>query len=328
MTPVRLRVSQTGYRELSRAGSVVSGEARVRDDSPVIIYIIGTGRSGSTVLDTILGSAESAVGVGELRNLHRAYHASDHTCSCGARASECEYWSKVLLEWTDSQGSLVDLDRYEALRVRTERPARALFRCLVPSLRSPLSASYGALTASLFETIARVSKAAFVIDSSKTPARALVLVAGIGLEVRIVHLVRDSRGYVWSRVRDGEITNRAVVQSSITWLVSNLTAQLVCTCAGRARSLRVVYEQLGTDPAGFVSRLGSLSGGEFDTVTTRLCSDASFAPEHCVAGNRLRNRGTFQVRIDEAWKDEMPSRSCRVVWFLTGWLARAYGYHR
>src|SRR5437773_1697066 len=48
-----------------------------------VIYIMGAGRSGSTLLDTILASHPEVVGVGELVNLHSAGWTAKEICACG-----------------------------------------------------------------------------------------------------------------------------------------------------------------------------------------------------------------------------------------------------
>ena len=62
--------------------------------TPKITYILGAGRSGSTVLERLLSSAPDVVGVGEVATLWRQ-PLSDLTCSCGAPAPECAFWTDV-----------------------------------------------------------------------------------------------------------------------------------------------------------------------------------------------------------------------------------------
>ena len=60
----------------------------------VIIYIAGYGRSGSTVLDMLLGSDDHAIGLSELTHVF-GYWSNDLPCSCGKRIRQCEMWKKV-----------------------------------------------------------------------------------------------------------------------------------------------------------------------------------------------------------------------------------------
>ena len=64
-----------------------------------IIYIVGAGRSGSTVLDTVLGNHPDAVSVGELSNLHRSGWVNNEFCACGEPADGCGFWNEVRSAW-------------------------------------------------------------------------------------------------------------------------------------------------------------------------------------------------------------------------------------
>src|SRR5262245_28833668 len=64
-----------------------------------VIYIIGAGRSGSTLLDTVLANHPDVVGVGELVNLHSAGWTSDEVCACGKLGTECDFWTRVRQSW-------------------------------------------------------------------------------------------------------------------------------------------------------------------------------------------------------------------------------------
>ncbi len=60
-----------------------------------VIYVVGAGRSGSTLLDTILGNHEYIESVGELINSPRAWSNPDEYCACGIQAGVCDFWRQV-----------------------------------------------------------------------------------------------------------------------------------------------------------------------------------------------------------------------------------------
>ena len=64
-----------------------------------VIYIMGAGRSGSTLLDTVLANHPDVVGVGELVNLHSAGWTSNEVCACGKLGTECDFWTRVRTAW-------------------------------------------------------------------------------------------------------------------------------------------------------------------------------------------------------------------------------------
>ena len=59
-----------------------------------LIYLIGAGRSGTTILSLLLGNSESVTSLGELHQLPE-YMGLEGKCSCGQLLSSCPYWNSV-----------------------------------------------------------------------------------------------------------------------------------------------------------------------------------------------------------------------------------------
>ena len=64
--------------------------------STKVLYIAGSGRSGSTILDNILGELDGFVSAGEVRFLWERGMRDDRTCACGEPFSSCPFWGDVL----------------------------------------------------------------------------------------------------------------------------------------------------------------------------------------------------------------------------------------
>ena len=66
------------------------------DDSKIkVIYIAGEGRSGSTLLERMLGQINDIVSVGELRFFWNQGSVGSQLCGCEKPLNECEFWSEV-----------------------------------------------------------------------------------------------------------------------------------------------------------------------------------------------------------------------------------------
>ena len=61
-----------------------------------VLYVAGSGRSGSTIVDNILGQLDGVGRVGEVRFLWERGMLEDRTCGCGAAFSACPFWRAVL----------------------------------------------------------------------------------------------------------------------------------------------------------------------------------------------------------------------------------------
>jgi len=72
-----------------------SEAAPASEHRPVVVYIAGSGRSGSTLLERMLGAAPGMVNIGELVDAFRRVVPGDERCGCGDRFSACPFWCKV-----------------------------------------------------------------------------------------------------------------------------------------------------------------------------------------------------------------------------------------
>jgi len=61
-----------------------------------VLYITGWGRSGSTILDNIMGQIDGFFSVGELRYIWDRNLIENRLCGCGVPLEECPIWSQIL----------------------------------------------------------------------------------------------------------------------------------------------------------------------------------------------------------------------------------------
>ncbi len=61
-----------------------------------VLYILGAGRSGSTLLSNILGQLDGFQSVGELFYLWENGLLKGGLCGCGEPVLQCPFWSEVL----------------------------------------------------------------------------------------------------------------------------------------------------------------------------------------------------------------------------------------
>ena len=169
-----------------------------------VLYIGGLGRSGSTLVERLAGQLAGACAVGELVHLWERGIRLGERCGCGAPFGRCPFWEQAgktaFGGWDE-----VDPGRVAALRSRVDRnrhiPALARPGSARPRAGAGELAEYTSYYARLYAAIAEVSGAELVIDSSKHPSLAHCLRWQDGVDLRVLHLVRDSRAvaYSWGR---------------------------------------------------------------------------------------------------------------------------------
>ncbi len=300
--------------------------ARGEPDRVTVLYVAGWGRSGSTLLELILATLPGFVATGELRRLWEAGLRRNNLCGCGARFDDCPFWSAVV----GRVPRLAD----PARRRRLEGQARALARNRgIPGLLAgrgtatrPDRAAYLRALGQLYRSIRDEARANVVIDSSKSPAYGFLLASRPELDVRVIHLIRDSRAVAHSMSRHRvdpsdperrpEMTRASPRKSALEWSSRNLLAAALRFSPARHARLR--YEDLATDPAAATSRaLGRLGLLEAATRATEI-GEIALGENHTVAGNPLRfHRGPLAVQLDDAWRRSMAPGDRRWVSWMT-----------
>lgn len=302
-----------------------------------VVYLGGFGRSGSTLVERMLGAAQGWANVGELVDLARSVARSDELCGCGLPFSRCPLWTKVgevaFGGWTEDV-----LDRLTGLQRAAARQRH--LPGLLGSRRPPSIAlsDLRAAYARIYLAVAEVTGSRVVVDASKGPALGQALAGAPGVDLRILNVVRDPRAVAWSWNRRVErphatagaeqmwriSTHRAAAQWSILQLEMEAIAGL-----GGVRSSRLRYEDFVADPVGTLvaatAALGvPLSPADLPTVDE---GRIELGPSHGLAGNPTRFRsGTIELRRDDGWTTAMPSTDRAVVTALTLPLLKAYGY--
>ena len=133
------------------------------DTDPVrVLYVAGTGRSGSTLVSTILGHLPGVFSAGELRFLWLRGVTQDQMCGCGARFSACPVWVDVMadLEGRLPVGTRLDPAGFAHRLRRRTRVRLPAFRVLAGDARHSIELpkswlARNALTAAALESEAR-----------------------------------------------------------------------------------------------------------------------------------------------------------------------------
>jgi hypothetical protein len=171
-----------------------------------------------------------------------------------------------------------------------------------------------------------------VVDSSKTArhaaGRPFALVRLAGVEVRVIQLVRDGRGVLWSQLRGSNANLEkgandprlawAVPRTLFNWTLANLVCWVQSRVLPPGSVLRVRYEDLVAAPEKELVRIGVFVGIDLSPVIERLKHGEPVPPGVQFAGNRLRLRGISQIRDDTEWQKRLP-RLSRIAYWIFCW---------
>jgi hypothetical protein len=306
-----------------------------------ILYIGGHGRSGSTILAQTLGQIPGFVNVGELWQLWYRGLRENERCGCGRHFRSCEFWRAVGDEAYGGWDN-VDVDRLVAVRPYlvglryTPHYALAANSGIRSRMIDTLLAECGPVLERLYRAIQRVSGARVIVDSSKRLSCAVLLNLLPFADLRVVHLVRDSRAvaYSWQKTKEspevvgGRLMPRmSPAKASRRWSLQNYSYGLIL---GFASFSRLRYEDFVDDPPLYLAEI--LISAGFDDEAGRLHDvvhgrEISPSADHTVSGNPSRfHTGKIELRLDEEWKGKMRGTDKKMVTALTAPLLLRYGY--
>jgi hypothetical protein len=341
-TPMRRQSSSVIKRRRSRDRSetFVPSASEGRTAVVPVLYVGGYQRSGSTLLDRMLGQSGGHVSTGEIVHLWARGLRANELCGCGDRFRECPFWTEVGRVGFGGWGTL-DVEELLRLQHRVDRNRYIIFM-LWPSLsaryRRDLS-RYVAVLDRLYRAIREVG-GGVIVDSSKHASTAFILRRVPSVRLRVVHLVRDSRGVAYSllkKVRRPEAVDEETFmfrasawRAGMEWLAFNGLFHIlgfVGTSTVLAR-----YERLVRSPRETIAEI--LVHEQAGTATDERLSfidgsTVALGIDHSVAGNPMRlEHGSIELRVDTAWRASMSSRDRWITTFVTWPLLARYGYFR
>jgi hypothetical protein len=282
-------------------------------DAPSIkvVYITGSGRSGSTLLCQILGEYDGFFCGGELSDFWDRYLAENRLCACGVDFRSCKVWSRIVKIGMPNV-SPSDALEVAKLHMRVGRTQHLPFLRLPPlrSLFQRRLTSYAAHLRMLYRAILAGTGCEVIVDSSKFPSYGWILGQVPGIELYAIHLVRDPRAvaYSWARRRPPTRMGQRIetprfgpASSSIRWITRNVLAEGLWR-HDPEHYLLLRYEDFVTDPGAAVEQILELVGKRPSSGVFVEKRQVQLGDNHIVWGNRTRFlRGLVDIRPDAEW---------------------------
>lgn len=303
-----------------------------------LLVINSSSASGSTLLDTLLGTQPGIQTLGEVGVLGR-YVANDSACACGQPLSGCPVWSK--LHAHAAKPRLNDeLDQYLNTSSFIGRWFRYFYTVLFGHLHSfdPMVETYARETRNMLDNYIAVQEqetgepVRWLVDATKSHWRLQWLhVSGL-FDIRVIHLIKDPRAYVHSmdkvyadRKRGHPDATRSACKLAYRWVTANaaiLIQHRMCWPQERRRVIR--YDALAVNHQQTVHDICEWLDVPFDAERA-----AQFREHvsHAIGGNRMRAESR-PVQVDTEWLSKLdPVRSWHV-WIVAWPLAMLFGFRR
>ncbi|WP_221065021.1 sulfotransferase [Methylomagnum ishizawai] len=228
-----------------------------------IVYIAGPLRGGSTVLERVLNSAPTVVALGEFDHLWRI-PAQEIKCSCcaGVGLYRCEYWSEILKHARIGEKELRYLWTLEHKLVRSHFLLKMGFSLENIDQHHEVK-DFLAMQFSMFDSIATLTGAKVLVDSSKSGPRAWLLATR--KPVTILHLHRSAVDVMssWSHSKIDPIWSTVMFRRGVMRVATDWAKveQLIRLLGKQRPVLRLDYRDFVASPRAAIQRtfIGSLN---------------------------------------------------------------------
>jgi len=291
-----------------------------------IAFVLSEVRSGSTLLDQLIGAHPDVMSLGELHWLP-AYVTQDRSiydprheliCTCGRTVNECEFWSQVAQRLGRPLDSLHLRPSFSATEKRLlGRFPRAFRNRLLQNLLA--GSAMVRDTLALADCLFAVSGRHYLVDSSKSTFRFRAVYDARPLQTRGLILTRDYRAVVHSKMKRGDsLESAAIGWRSRMRQIAALTDDL-----SREHVFQLSYENLCRDPVGVLSRLC-----EFLKLTfTPAMLERPTSGTHHIGGSPSKfDRSRVEIALDTAYENAFSAAELDRLANLVGESAGRWGY--
>jgi len=256
-----------------------------------LIYILGCGRSGTTVLGFVLGNGEKCLDLGEVNSPFGFLGTKGVPNEFADDTPNGRFWKSVkagveqevpnVFHETNTRRLIHIASHYSFLRLYTRLFVGGHTR------------AYGQYINSLYRNILEnAPDKEFYVDSSKTPGTALLYLRLLKeLDVYLLHLVRLPVGVVESlTAKNRQPGNKGFLAANLYYFFMGLFCSLVRLRSRRSRYLKIRYEDLLQDPRRTLGRISEFTGLDLCASIEKIESSLPLKRGHVFNGNRMRMR--------------------------------------
>lgn len=248
-------------------------------DKPRIIYIMGAGRSGTTLLDIILNNSTDCVGCGELTHFVENY---GQPVNASSAPHISEFWATFGQQFTDGYRELTPIVR--CMERHEYYPMNLLYLTTLGT-----RARYRKHQRHFFNSLASHCHGKIIIDSSKFSGRALWLLRSKEFDVKVIHLTRSRQDVVNSfRKQSIEQPPKGKLAANVYWLTIQSICAITYLLTPAEKRFRLDYSQLLSSPLKQLGRLEEKFGLDLSEAKDKIENNRPLEVGPVFCGNRIR----------------------------------------
>lgn len=257
---------------------------------------MGAGRSGSTVLSTVLGSSKHIFNCAELIHLFE-YGCTEKKCNDGNSIFASPFWSKAigLCNFGEKQDYCKKAERNFSLERHN-----SFFKNLFGFTKKSNLQPYLNDQEKLIKSIAKNSGKTFIIDSSKYANRALLLRKMKNIEVKIIYNIRDSRGVINSFAKKTQ-TPKKSFSAILYYNLINLISEFVYLTTPKSKRMKIRYEDFILEQNKTLGEISDFLEINFNDMISNLNEPNEIEVGPVIGGNRIVKKKKISIGFDDEW---------------------------
>lgn len=304
-----------------------------------LVFVVCPSYQGATLLALLLNNHSLVSALGDMLPLTDP----GQMCACGQLVAACAFWRNVSerlgvvrpselrtrlpacswpLAHRQFEGGVVRCSGSARVNRAVGHMARTVVDLTVPALwraHSGPPAELARSYRSFYEIVVETHGTSVFVDGQKSWRKVALLTQQLQpeVDVRIVHLLRDPRGFAESTRRHDDVHD---LRAS-GWLWQDLHRRMgALKSAAPYYALR--YEDLCARPEEELALLFDFMGVEPEDVAT----PPKEPHKHHVLGNRMLHHFDGGITNDERWRETLTKAEQHTILRAAGSLARRHGY--
>ncbi|MEM9001248.1 MAG: sulfotransferase [Bacteroidota bacterium] len=262
-----------------------------------LIYILGAGRSGTTLLDIILGNSEDVISLGEVNRFFKRR-------GIPPKRKEGE---ETYVFWEKVKEGIEKKEKIDYEKAKTISHFHEYHSNILKAFFGKYKKSYKTLLTKQYEAIFENTTQHVLIESSKYPARALNISRILGEEVIIkyIYLKKDPVKVVRAfNKKNIEQPRKGFLASNMYYFVVNLFCSLTVLIL-KKRKHRVAcirYEELVGRPLHALEAISNKLDENFEGSKGKISENMPLSTGFLFDGNRIRLQKELFLRRESSSK--------------------------
>lgn len=267
-----------------------------------VLYILGYGHSGSTLLNSILATSNNVFSAGEIINFEnkkKFVRNNDNSfrsfCDCGKKIDNCDFWKSIYNKYEHS-----NFTSKNSLLVYIKLFLNSFFNIKFKKFEK------GSNDFSFLEDILSTSQKKYgknisiIVDSSKSLERLNILYSNPEIDLKVIFLTRDGRAVVNSLQKKNEF----FIYTFIKWFLNNfLMSRYVKKKIKSDNLMNLSYDLFAKDPHRYIDLINRKFGLLIDKDS--YVEKVNSIQFHNLGGNSSRKKKFIGVRYDQSWRGKL-----------------------